>query len=373
MASAKFDFSETPDSLNLTALPIQEPPPGCGTLLPWILYYIGKDILGRRSSHTIDAKLRDLQKFVNYFHRFRPYGGIESWDKVVTSGFVGELERIFKPASVRRIVASLSHFATWMERRRVIEHEDNPVRGIGLPSETPKQPKHIVCYGPDGQVFKESADAYALLVKAADKLIGEHEKDPEHRDRRFSLWPYRDKALLLTLYHTGLRVSEVCTLKFSTTGMRRLSDPEGIEFLNVKCKGNRYRDVFARDHAAHAIDAYIEHERGTSKTPDNLFLMDGQRRSSDKYSRTENRVAVTRAVVWRALMKIATRAAQDLGPGYRFELHPHRLRHEHGYNLKKGGFSDSEIRDQLGHRTMQYVGLYSQSPIKERYKRLSEI
>lgn len=120
-------------------------------------------------------------------------------------------------------------------------------------------------------------------------------KDPTLRD-------LRDWAILETLFSTGLRVSELCSLD-------RYIDLEQGEF-SVRGKGEKIRVVFLADGAKRAIKTYLD--KRTDADPA-LFV-----------SLTKNGKVLGR-IIPRAVQRLIDMRAKRAGIGKK--VHPHELRH----------------------------------------------
>lgn len=332
---------------NLKTLPLPESPPEDRFLISWSSWYLKKEVIGIGSPYTAEAKIQDLQKFINYFYHHNPDGSIKSWDKPLTYGFIEKLGEIYEVSSIRRIMATLSHIAKFFERCRVIEYDDNPVRGVRLPVSQPSSPKQLMAVA-DDEVIMEGKAVFEKLLETAKSMVNE-KKTKKH-------WPYRDVAIISVLYYAGLRVTELCSLVMSQ--IEKEHKTGGIVFRGVKCKGNKIRDVYLRDIGAKALNEYLKNERGVEPGP--LFT-------------TYNRKRLSRFGVWSIIKKIEVKASMSMDTIAKIEAHPHRFRHMYAYNLQKAGFSESEIKEELGHSSMRYVGVYTRPSEQERFKRLKKV
>lgn len=344
----RFSFkSPTLSEYNLKALPLIEVVPEDGLLISWSLWYLKKEVIGIGSPYTAEAKIQDLQKFINYFYYHNPNGFIKSWDKPLTYGFIEKLGDIYEVASVRRIMATLSHFVRFLERYHIVEYDDSPVRGVKLPTAQPSPPKQLVAVSGDNDVVLEGKAVFEKLLEVAEGMIVEKKNKKQQ--------PYRDIAIIATLYHGGLRVTEICNL---TMAQMEKEKSGGIIFRSVKCKGNKYRDVYIKDDGSRALNEYIKNERGSDPGP--LFMSYDKKRLS-------------RFGIWRLIKNIAHRSEMNTDKILKIEAHPHRFRHVHAHNLKEAGFSESELMDELGHSSMRYVGVYTKPSEQERFKRLKKV
>lgn len=355
----------------ISANPIIKSPPADGPLSDWARWYHEREVTGVGSPFTQKAKRQDLEKFLNFFLKKVGNAPPSSWRKSVTQSFINRLHSSLKPASISRVLATLTCFARYLERKGVIEPDDNPLRGVQKPPRSSMKPKHIAIYAPQGEIFMEGSPAYGQFLSAANLIIERQvESGPQRFPRR--VWPYRDKALLEFLYHTGLRVSEVCNINLDQ--MRDAPQHKARIFIDVICKGNKKRDIFLDSIATQGLVEYFTHERRTRPGP--LFPSPrgkGPATSDDLTMRGYDLVRLSASSVTAVLHRIARESCSLLGRGYYYKIHPHRLRHERGYNLKMAGADAGDIQKELGHSTPAYAPLYSQPTDDERYEWLNSI
>lgn len=165
------------------------------------------------------------------------------------------------------------------------------------------------------------------LFKAADALVA--------TDKRKNARPRRNRAVMAMLRFTGLRVSELCAL--------RLDQLDGKHLDRVVRKGGGRDRVFLNSECRRLLADYIAHERGEG---DALFL-------STRGGHLSRHAAAD-------LLQRITDAANDHRPTDRqIAIHPHRLRHMFGADVRTRTGSDGETAALLGHRSTQYVARYA--------------
>lgn len=165
-----------------------------------------------------------------------------------------------------------------------------------------------------------------LTLDEVDSLL----KSPGESDR----YALRDKAILYTMYASGLRVSEVCLLNFF--------DIEEDRVL-VKGKGAKERMVPIAKIAVQAIETYIQSWEGKWEKCDHsspLFL-------SKKNER------VDRGTIWRIVKKYAALA------GITKNISPHTLRHSFATHLLESGADLRIIQEMLGHKDISTTDRYT--------------
>ena len=146
----------------------------------------------------------------------------------------------------------------------------------------------------------------------------------------------RDRAILELFYASGLRLSELCGLRFE---MMDLDDG----FLRITGKGNKTRVVRVGSKALQAIADYLANERPalvTKRTSSHLFLsIRGSALSPDR------------------VRQIVKRRAQLAG--IEKNIYPHLLRHSFATHLLEGGADLRVIQELLGHADISTTEIYT--------------
>jgi site-specific recombinase XerD len=152
----------------------------------------------------------------------------------------------------------------------------------------------------------------------------------------------RDRALLETLYSTGLRVSELVSLNRSQVDLDRR------EFM-VRGKGRKPRIVFLSGRAVEAINAYLQ-MRDDNFEP--LFLNYRHGRSGDDITLGEKRRLS--AVMVEYLVRNYARQA-----GIIKKVTPHVLRHSFATELLVNGADIRSVQEMLGHSSITTTQIYT--------------
>ena len=271
-------------------------------VLPWIKYL--ENIRGY-GVHTLDAYERDVAEFLKFCternHDFL------SPDKYILREFLSVLsERELSRPTVARKISSLKNFFKFLLKDKVI---------LSLDLSIFKSPKLK-------RSFPKSIESN--LVAQALKSIMNNETDH---------WiNLRDRAVLLLLYGSGLRISEALSLK-------RKDVPNG-EWLRVKGKGNKYRDVPLLPIICEGVREYIDHCPFDTNGDEPLFL--GKRGG-----------------------ELSPRIIQRRVENLRYELGlpshttPHALRHAFATHLLSGGADLRAIQQLLGHSSLSTTQRYT--------------
>jgi integrase/recombinase XerD len=159
----------------------------------------------------------------------------------------------------------------------------------------------------------------------------------------------RDRAMLEVLYATGLRVSELLTLRLDQVEWSERS-------MRVVGKGNKERIVLLGDLAIDALEAYIHRGRphllGKSVT-DALFL--------------SHLGAPLSVRGFHVVLQGHVRAA-----GLTKHITPHTLRHSFATHLLEGGADLRSVQELLGHASVATTQVYthiSEGHLREVYAR----
>ncbi len=146
----------------------------------------------------------------------------------------------------------------------------------------------------------------------------------------------RDRAMLETLYATGLRVSELVSLPTLSVGMN-----EGV--VQVIGKGNKERLVPLGQVALQWIEQYLKQARRE---------LLGQQRS-DALFVTQRGGAMTRQMFWSLIKRHAFNA------GINTPLSPHTLRHAFATHLLNHGADLRVVQLLLGHADISTTQIYT--------------
>jgi len=147
----------------------------------------------------------------------------------------------------------------------------------------------------------------------------------------------RDRAILETMYATGMRVSELITLKQSGLHAEE-------QFVRVFGKGSKERLIPIGRSALHWINLYIQTVRGKlsrhGSGQDALFL-------------NSRGTPMSRMSIWNIVR------ANALKSGIRKAVHPHTFRHSFATHLLEGGADLRAVQEMLGHSDISTTQIYT--------------
>lgn len=148
----------------------------------------------------------------------------------------------------------------------------------------------------------------------------------------------RDRAILEVLYSTGLRVSELVSLKRSHVNLKN------GEF-SIRGKGQKVRPVFLGDSAKLALKRYLAARRDGNPA---LFIRHRQDINQDEQAKPLTARSIQR------LLKHYGALAGIIKP-----LTPHKLRHSFATELLRNGADLRSVQELLGHSSITTTQIYT--------------
>ncbi|MEX0777240.1 MAG: tyrosine recombinase XerC [Phycisphaeraceae bacterium] len=242
--------------------------------------------------------------------------GITAADAVSLRSFLTHLDSLsYSAATIARKIATLRSFYKWMLKRGIVT--SNPMVLIRTPKQTKRLPK-------------------AMGVQDVEKLLSM----PDSRDTLGA----RDRAILETLYSTGVRVSELVDLNRTDLDFTE-------QTLHVRGKGKRERIVPLGSHAMSAIKHYMM-----------LLEADGRYISVRQAAALNPKVPLfinknggrlSSRSVRRKLDKYLALSGLDLN------ISPHTLRHSFATHLLDNGADLRSVQELLGHQSLSTTQIYT--------------
>lgn len=258
------------------------------------------------AKNTLDSYRRDLTLFADWLEK-RDSALTEAGDGDV-QGFFAHRYPVTRAATASRELSSLRRLYQWLLRQGRIEADPT------LRTPFPKKPRRLP------ETLSE-ADVEALLAA------------PKPDDDARAL---RDKAMLETLYATGLRVSELVGLKLHAVSL-------DMGVVRAMGKGSKERLVPLGEMAVEWLERYLAASR-----PSLL----GQRLSDDLFI-TARGEAMTRQAFWLIIRRYARVA------GISKHLSPHTLRHAFATHLLDHGADLRVVQLLLGHADISTTQIYT--------------
>lgn len=194
---------------------------------------------------------------------------------------------------------------------------------------------------PDREVaFLEGSDLN-LILEAPFKHITDDSPNQ-------ILIAHRDKAILELLFSTGLRVSELASLKIDDINLER-------EEFTIRGKGRKIRVVFVSEQAKYWLKKYLQIRKDFNPF---LFISHdkrtGQRMKANKKGEMEkDDISLTPRSIQRIVQKNAKIA------GITKPVTPHTLRHSFATDLLHNGADIRSVQAMLGHSSITTTQIYT--------------
>lgn len=266
------------------------------------------------SENTISAYSLDIDRFFKFCKEEKFVSNLKNISEETVTDFLSYLHKSgnktnnqYNSKSLARFISSLKSFFKYLESEKQVFV--NPLENI----ETPKT-KRIL---PD-----------VLSIEEIELMFSKPDLS-----KKLEL---RDKALMETMYASGLRVSEVINLEISNIFFN-----EG--YVRIFGKGSKERIVPIGRTALKFITKYINESRinlKNKKSFDFLFL----NFRGSKLSRM-------------GILDIIKKHC--LSAGIKKSVHPHTLRHSFATHLLQGGADIRIIQEMLGHSDISTTQIYT--------------
>ncbi len=256
------------------------------------------------SKNTLSAYRQDMKKYGSFLLDNKT--DILNATKEDIVRFIEILkEQGYSASSIGRAISSIRSFYRYIIYERISDND--PTENITSPKKWKTVPK-------------------ALSLREVISLL------EANRESRFAL---RDVAMLELLYSSGLRVSELISIK-----MEDISSEAG--YIRVFGKGSKERLVPVNDRVIEKIKDYNETLRPQLlKGPDNslhLFLSNRGK-------------LITRQRFWQIL--------KEIGKITGIKVTPHMIRHSFATHLLEGGADLRAVQKMLGHSDISTTQIYT--------------
>lgn len=259
------------------------------------------------SANTLNAYRSDLNQFLRFACQQDPTMSLGSMDTGQIEFYLAHRYDLgLSERSTARFLSTLRRFSAHLLRQGV--REDDPVSALQNPKLAQSLPKTL----------SESQVDDLLNTPQTGEPIG-----------------LRDKAMLEVLYATGLRVTELISLR-----MDQLSTSQGV--VRVTGKGNKERLVPLGEEALDWIAIYLRQGR-------HLLLNN----ESDVLFPSSRGNMMTRQTFWHRIKFYAGDA------GIKTDLSPHTLRHAFATHLLNHGADLRVVQMLLGHSDLSTTQIYT--------------
>jgi site-specific recombinase XerD len=334
---AQYYWSKTMETKNKTSAP----------LFKYIMEFLEYCEIGKNQSrNTIAAYHRYLDKFLNFV---LPLGITAPGDIDLETVkkyrlYLNRLENAkgeqLKIITQNYHLIALRAFLKYLSKQDVVSMAPEKI-------ELPKNPQRQV-------EFLEAQELHRLFEAI--------KQEPNELPR------LRDTAILQTLFSTGLRVSELASLKKDTVNVDRRE-------FTVRGKGSKLRLVFLSDEAAEAIKAYLAKRKDNSKS---LFIghstigqttgkanektdkksVESRQKRLEKEMESQGKNANNASgLTVRQIQRIIKKYCR--WAGIVKKVTPHTLRHSFATDLLQNGADIRSVQTLLGHASITTTQIYT--------------
>lgn len=267
------------------------------------LYYLKN--IKCASDNTVQSYERDLKYFESFMLKTETVEIQSLTDNQIKVYLEHMKEDGKSTATISRTLASIRAFYQYLVKERVIEQ--NPARLIALPKIEKKVPRIL------------SQEQIIALLEQPSK------KEPKG---------IRDRAMLELLYATGIRVSELISLRITDINLQ-----QGY----IMCRdANKERTIPIGKSAISALSTYLADVR-------HILI----RNTNDKILFVNcNGYPMTRQGFWKILKTYAGQAH------IQGEITPHMLRHSFAAHLVQNGANLRSVQHMLGHSDISTTQVY---------------
>lgn len=275
------------------------------------------------STHTARCYAADLEQFCAHLAEKDGAGAaaghassdpntnrrLQAVDADAVRLFMGQLhDKNYCKSTIARKLATLRSFYKFLVKRGYLSA--NPVSSI----RTPKQEKRLPKY---------------LEIEQIDRLLSNCDTT--------TMLGARDRAILETLYTTGIRVSELVALNIDEIDF-------SASVVRIRGKGRKERVIPVGPGAVRAILHYLDLRR---------LAPTGPRQDSQALYINKHGQRLSTRSVRRKLDKYLLEAGLDLS------VSPHTLRHSFATHMLKRGADLRSVQEMLGHQSLSTTQIYT--------------
>ena len=258
------------------------------------------------SDLTVNGYLKDLDLFLEYLceNNIKSYNNVTYQDIRLYVNYLYDLN--YNNKTISRHISSLKSFFKYLQSKNVIK--DNPLTLISNPKLEKKLPKF-------------------LNFEDLDKLLNAFDNN--------NYIGLRNSLILEMLYSTGMRVSEIVSIKLKDISINNRS-------IKIVGKGNKERIVYFGTKCSNLIDNYLKYSYNklNLNNLDYLFLSKTGKKISDR----EIRTVVDEAA---SIANIKTK------------ISPHVLRHTFATHMLSEGADLRSVQELLGHENLSTTQIYT--------------
>lgn len=162
----------------------------------------------------------------------------------------------------------------------------------------------------------------------------------------------RDRLLLLLMYNTGARVTEIAELRVSDFNF------DGRGKIHLLGKGRKERSLPLWKNTSKLLKEWIQKNKLSSENP--LFV-------------NKRGKPITRFVITNRLAVAVQRVSKSLSPTKRKTITPHMIRHTTAMHFLQAGVDITTIAMWLGHESIETTQIYVTADMKMKEKALKTL
>lgn len=254
------------------------------------------------SKNTLQAYQNDLKKLLTFYER-QKIASVAKISETDLNSYILTLEKEgLSPASVSRNIAAVKAFFLYLIKHQIISTD---------PSERIKPPR----------MHKKSPQV--IDTDMVDRLL----RQPDINTKK----GIRDRAILELLYATGVKVSEMISIKVSDVNLTG---------RYITCSERKERNIPFGNTAKEALQEYlnIRSEIYDKKNSEYLFL-------------NSQGEAISRQGLWKILKFYAKEANLS-------DINPNSIRHSFAAHMIENGADLGSVQEFLGHSDITTTQLY---------------
>ncbi len=261
----------------------------------------------KTSKNTEDSYERDLKKLKEYLLGKKVSDVEEITEEHLLDYIMMLKEAGRKPSTISRNMASFKAYFDYLKKQGMVEW--NVAAGLKAPKVEKKLPE-------------------ILTAEETERLL----EQPNGSTPK----ELRDKAMLELLYATGIRVTELITLKISDVNLK-------MEYI-ICTDAHKERIIPFGNMAKRAIDEYIDNGRPKLVADEKSELL---------FTNCSGG-AMSRQGFWKLVKHYGSKA------GIRTDITPYTLRHSFAAHLVSNGADLKSVQEMLGHSDISTTQIYTQ-------------
>jgi len=259
------------------------------------------------AKNTLVSYKRDLLLFMDYLEAQRITVLSKTSKDEVTNFMLAQKDKGISSSSISRRLAAIKVFYRFLVRERILSNDPTSLM------ESPKLWKKIPS-------VLSLSEINSLLIQ------------PDIKDKQ----GIRDRAILETMYATGMRVSEAADLKLEDINL-------DVGFLRCIGKGDKERIIPLGKKAIEALNNYIKASRPVflkGQLSPYLFV--------NRFGKN-----ISRQSLWKLIKRYAKKAT------IKTQIRPHTLRHSFATHLLERGADLRSVQEMLGHSDISTTQIYT--------------